>query len=107
MKKYAVIANIGNYNSTSIECAVKDVELVADSDNREELVKVLVEKAARLTAARCMQIMVNGTVTAFRCASTQDRPSSSMASCNKHLTNLGLDKSPRVCYNKYNEMRER
>lgn len=47
MKKYAVIANIGNYNSTSIECTVKDVELVADSDNREELVKVLVEKSGK------------------------------------------------------------
>ena len=26
---------------------------------------------------------------------------------NKYLTDLGLDKSPSVCYNKYNEMRER
>lgn len=47
MKKYAVIANIGNYNGASIECTVKDVELIADSDNREELVNVLVEKSGK------------------------------------------------------------
>lgn len=33
MKKYAVIARIGNYNNTSIECTVKDVELIAENDD--------------------------------------------------------------------------
>ena len=40
MKKYAVVAMIGNHNSHgSIECTVKDVELVKDCDDRMELVK--------------------------------------------------------------------
>lgn len=51
MKKFAVIASIGNHNLInghgSIECTVKDVELVADSDNREELVNVLIEKSGK------------------------------------------------------------
>lgn len=37
MKKFAVIANIGNHNLVNghgtIECTVKDVELVAESDD--------------------------------------------------------------------------
>lgn len=37
MKKFAVIASIGNHNHGSIECSVKDVELVAESDDRMEL----------------------------------------------------------------------
>lgn len=41
MKKYAVIASIGNHNLINghgtIECTVKDAELVAESDNRLEL----------------------------------------------------------------------
>ncbi len=38
MKKYVVIATIGNYNSNgTIECNVNDVELVAENDDRMEL----------------------------------------------------------------------
>lgn len=41
MKKFVVIASIGNHNLVnghgSIECSVKDVELVAESDDRMEL----------------------------------------------------------------------
>lgn len=37
MKKYAVIASIGNHDGNTIECTVKDVELVAESDDRMEL----------------------------------------------------------------------
>lgn len=50
MKKYAAVAMIGNHNFVnghgSIECTVKDVELVKDSDDRMELVK---EYASRST----------------------------------------------------------
>ena len=41
MKKYAVIASIGNHNLVnghgSIECTINDVELVAENDDRMEL----------------------------------------------------------------------
>lgn len=41
MKKFAVIASIGNHNLINghgtIECTVNDVELVAESDDRMEL----------------------------------------------------------------------
>ena len=41
MKKFVVIVNIGNHNLVnghgSIECSIKDVELVAESDERMEL----------------------------------------------------------------------
>lgn len=37
MKKFVVIASIGNHNHGTIECSVKDVELVAESDDRMEL----------------------------------------------------------------------
>ena len=43
MKKYAAIVSIGNHNLVNghgtIECTVKDVELVKDCDDRMELVK--------------------------------------------------------------------
>lgn len=39
MKKYAVIASIGNHNNGIVECTVKNVELVKDSDDRMELAK--------------------------------------------------------------------
>ena len=43
MKKYAAVAMIGNHNLVnghgSIECTVKDVELIKDCDDRMELVK--------------------------------------------------------------------
>ena len=47
MKKYAVIASIGNHNNGIIECTVKDVELIKDSDNREELVELLIAKSGK------------------------------------------------------------
>ena len=34
MKKFVVVASIGNHNHGIIECSVKDVELVAESDDR-------------------------------------------------------------------------
>ena len=38
MKKYVVIASIGNHNNNgTIECNVNDVELIAESDDRMEL----------------------------------------------------------------------
>lgn len=41
MKKFVVIASIGNHNLVNghgtIDCMVKDVELVAESDDRMEL----------------------------------------------------------------------
>ncbi len=37
MKKFVVIASIGNHNNGSIECTVKDVELMAENDDRMEL----------------------------------------------------------------------
>ena len=39
MKKFVVIANIGNHNHGTVECSVNDVELVAESDNRVELLQ--------------------------------------------------------------------
>lgn len=39
MKKFVVIANIGNHNHGTVECSVNDVELVAESDNRAELLQ--------------------------------------------------------------------
>lgn len=39
MKKFVVLANIGNHSTNSIECTVKDVEFVAESDDRMELIR--------------------------------------------------------------------
>ena len=39
MKKFVVLANIGNYSNNSMECTVKDVELIAESDDRMELIR--------------------------------------------------------------------
>jgi hypothetical protein len=37
MKKFVVIARVGNHNNGAIECSVKDVELIAENDNKETL----------------------------------------------------------------------
>lgn len=37
MKKFVVIAHVGNHNNGVIECSVKDVEFITENDSKEML----------------------------------------------------------------------